>query len=487
MQAGQSRILVVGGETANDAGSATLHVSRIGTTLMEGAQALTLGANPYSVGPREPALPYPGACGSQDWDRMGNASRFTFVPAKNGTYRFSFCGSGRRRLVLSSSPNLAAETITRALDGCINGGGRITAQLQAGTTYYVAAGYEWANDDACQTRSATVEYIPTTADPSCSEPLPLPLGATPAATLLSFPAFQVEAPCQGAQTIHHAAFFRVTAAESGWYSLHIVPSDAAGWLPRTAILASCTQSTAETFGWVQTGRVFCDAGDSQLRFFTAASFHMQAGQSRILVVGGETANDAGSATLHVSRIGTTLMEGAQALTLGANPYSVGPREPALPYPGACGSQDWDRMGNASRFTFVPAKNGTYRFSFCGSGRRRLVLSSSPNLAAETITRALDGCINGGGRITAQLQAGTTYYVAAGYEWANDDACQTRSATVEYIPSCPADFNDDDVTDGIDLGVLLAAWGTPARDITGDGVTDGIDLGILLAMWGPCPD
>jgi hypothetical protein len=52
--------------------------------------------------------------------------------------------------------------------------------------------------------------------------------------------------------------------------------------------------------------------------------------------------------------------------------------------------------------------------------------------------------------------------------------------------CPADFNDDGTVDGADIGLLLAAWNTPAGDLNGDGVTDGADLGLLLGAFGPCP-
>jgi hypothetical protein len=50
------------------------------------------------------------------------------------------------------------------------------------------------------------------------------------------------------------------------------------------------------------------------------------------------------------------------------------------------------------------------------------------------------------------------------------------------PFSPADFNQDGVVDGADLGFLLAAWGTPDGDLNGDGSTDGADLGILLSEW-----
>ena len=63
--------------------------------------------------------------------------------------------------------------------------------------------------------------------------------------------------------------------------------------------------------------------------------------------------------------------------------------------------------------------------------------------------------------------------------------------------CPADFNNDGMVDGADLGVLLLHWGeefdqwswdwpAPLFDYNADGIIDGGDLGILLLQWGPCP-
>ena len=39
---------------------------------------------------------------------------------------------------------------------------------------------------------------------------------------------------------------------------------------------------------------------------------------------------------------------------------------------------------------------------------------------------------------------------------------------------------------VGLGILLALWGDPAYDLNADGATDGADLGLLLARWGSCP-
>ena len=319
---------------------------------------------------------------------------------------------------------------------------------------------------------------------TCASPADASLGATQTATLLSFPAFNVGAPCMGMQTIHHAVYHRFTAPEDGWYSLHVIPTDAVSWQPRVAVLSSCDATEAIIQGWPQFGYPLCDEGGGEGRF-TSASFYLQAGQARLLAIGGNTPNDAGSITLRIARIGSTLMDGAQPLTLGDNAFAVAAREPALPYAGACGWYGDDRMGNASRFSFVPSKTGTYRFNFCGSSRDQIALSASPDLPINTLVTALYGCPSGGGRLTTTLTAGNTYYLAAGIYYGNYDACATRNVTVEFVDPCPADLNGDNIVNGADLTILLAAWDTAAQDITGDGIANGVDLGILIASWGAC--
>ena len=58
--------------------------------------------------------------------------------------------------------------------------------------------------------------------------------------------------------------------------------------------------------------------------------------------------------------------------------------------------------------------------------------------------------------------------------------------------CPADLNRDGQINGIDLGLLLAAWSPDCTgnhpecfeaDLNGDGQVNGSDLGLFLALWG----
>ena len=58
--------------------------------------------------------------------------------------------------------------------------------------------------------------------------------------------------------------------------------------------------------------------------------------------------------------------------------------------------------------------------------------------------------------------------------------------VIFVPPLAADLNGDLRVDGVDLGILLAAWGPCAgcpADINGDGFVTAVDLASLLAAWG----
>lgn len=61
----------------------------------------------------------------------------------------------------------------------------------------------------------------------------------------------------------------------------------------------------------------------------------------------------------------------------------------------------------------------------------------------------------------------------------------------HAGSCAADLNGDSTVNGVDLAVVLEAWGpcpsgaTCVADLDGDAQVGGLDLTALLAAWGPC--
>ena len=59
--------------------------------------------------------------------------------------------------------------------------------------------------------------------------------------------------------------------------------------------------------------------------------------------------------------------------------------------------------------------------------------------------------------------------------------------------CLADISGNHIVNGVDISVLLGAWGTNGSegefdaDVTNDGIVNGADLAIMLGGWGPCPN
>jgi len=64
-----------------------------------------------------------------------------------------------------------------------------------------------------------------------------------------------------------------------------------------------------------------------------------------------------------------------------------------------------------------------------------------------------------------------------------------SFVLRYVaaPSCLGDLNGDGLVDGVDLSMLLDAWGNTggAADLDASGLVNGADLGIVLLSWGGC--
>jgi formylglycine-generating enzyme required for sulfatase activity len=59
-----------------------------------------------------------------------------------------------------------------------------------------------------------------------------------------------------------------------------------------------------------------------------------------------------------------------------------------------------------------------------------------------------------------------------------------------VNPCPADTNNSGAVNGVDLAIVLGAWGTDGQDdgqsdINNDGTVNGQDLAYVLGAWGPC--
>ncbi|MCA9285401.1 MAG: hypothetical protein KDA22_09315 [Phycisphaerales bacterium] len=140
-------------------------------------------------------------------------------------------------------------------------------------------------------------------------------------------------------------------------------------------------------------------------------------------------------------------------------------------------------------TYSCVQNG-----FAGTGN----IATDPNLADQAMgdLHLLSGspCIDAGSN--ALVPAGVTTDADGLPRFVDDpDTADTGSGTPPLVDMgayefqvaapCVGDLDRNGTVDGADLGLLLAAWGTPGGDLDGSGSTDGADLGLLLAAWGGC--
>lgn len=120
-------------------------------------------------------------------------------------------------------------------------------------------------------------------------------------------------------------------------------------------------------------------------------------------------------------------------------------------------------------------DGTSFSSPYAAGVAALILSVNPSLSAAQVESIM--------QTTCRDMGTAGFDTLTGWGMLNAEAA-VRAAQPS---SCPSDFNNDDVVDGIDLGILLSSWGqsNSTADLNGDNLVDGNDLGILLSSWGGC--
>jgi hypothetical protein len=98
--------------------------------------------------------------------------------------------------------------------------------------------------------------------------------------------------------------------------------------------------------------------------------------------------------------------------------------------------------------------------------------------------SLDGAL-GLGRLLAitALSPGVHTITVTGID--STGMSSSREVAITVLPRAVMgpDLNLDGIVDGVDLGLLLAAWGTDLADLNGSGVVDGADIGVLLGRWG----
>jgi hypothetical protein len=233
-----------------------------------------------------------------------------------------------------------------------------------------------------------VGSLASLAQLTCEGATPVGLGTTPVATVPSFGDFAIPRPdcITSGLRVHHAIYLRFVAPHDGWYTAFAVPASTPQlWRPRLVAVPGCSGSGPADYDVYSARSWVSDSGDGcgAMREVGRALFRLQAGESRILVVGGVQAGEAGHAAVRILHMGQTQSSGAQELSLGSNAYFIGPLEPSV---RISGEPCW-QVASASRFRFVPPSTGTYRISLCNSSRDNAFISTDPDMQSSTLSNA----------------------------------------------------------------------------------------------------
>jgi hypothetical protein len=152
------------------------------------------------------------------------------------------------------------------------------------------------------------------------------------------------------------------------------------------------------------------------------------------------------------------------------------QQPTLP--SFLGDIDWIRVSSTARY--LSAFSAPYECEITSDANTQLLLKFNEASGTTTLIDESPNhfqcnvgvAVNPGGTATAPSLGNTT----GGFP-----AC---------TPLCDSDIDANHITDGIDLAIILARWGTAAKDYPRadanlDGIVDGSDLSIVLNGWGPC--
>jgi subtilisin family serine protease len=155
--------------------------------------------------------------------------------------------------------------------------------------------------------------------------------------------------------------------------------------------------------------------------------------------------------------------------------SDGPTADGRIKPELCARGVATQTVHADNATGVSGVSGTSLSTPVLAGAVACVVQARPELSVNAIRVALFATAS---RSDAQgVHPDPLFVEGYGIARAFDAASSGRKA---------ADLNLDGNVDGVDLGMLLGVWNTPAPtmgDLDGDGMVNGADLGLLLGAWG----
>ncbi len=186
-------------------------------------------------------------------------------------------------------------------------------------------------------------------------------------------------------------------------------------------------------------------------------------------------------------------DAARPIGLGSSPFTLAGATPSpIPVPAGCLTLGGTSVG-ADVWFRVDDLRGNVTLSTCSADAIDSVLIVYADTCG-TLPIACDddnsqcGANPNSALVTFAAECHMSYLVrVAATAGQAGSGTITVSSTLSPCPGCPADINDDERVDGLDLAVVLSGWGLPGSgDIDGSGTVDGVDMTAILSGWGDCP-
>jgi hypothetical protein len=218
------------------------------------------------------------------------------------------------------------------------------------------------------------------------------------------------------------------------------------------------------------------------------------GETYLIRVGGFSGEGTGTLSIFYGQlvVPNDGCENASPITDGATSFStVGATTDGPPLPLDCDRGFGLSFVNDIWYEYVATCDGTVQISTCDAASfdTRLAAYTGGCEALEIVGCNDDGedCSGFTSILEFNATCGETYLIRVGGFITSGSGTLTITCDGTCGTPCPTDLDGNGVTDGGDLGLLIAAWNTadPAADLDGNGVVDGGDLGLLIAAWGPC--
>ena len=112
-------------------------------------------------------------------------------------------------------------------------------------------------------------------------------------------------------------------------------------------------------------------------------------------------------------------------------------------------------------------------------------ASMEGIAWAALVAAYDGAAGGTGIDLGPLGLASARFVRITVAADAAFVPEVDAIVAVRAPAHAADLDGDGAVNGLDLGILLGAWGvcaSCAADMNGDGMVDGLDLGAMLGAW-----